>query len=130
MTRKLFCGLSLGVSLFVLAGSSSAGSAGAPRIRALPKIAGPALTGKTLSASHGRWSHDPKRFRYAWVSCNRSGSACRSLPGAKQAKYRVRARDVGHRLRVVVHAFNRAGYGQARSKATRVVSSTANGGPP
>ena len=130
MARKLLCGLSLGLSLFLLAGSSSAGSSGAPHNRARPKIAGQALTGKTLSAGHGRWSHSPKRFRYAWLSCNRSGAGCRSLPGAKQAKYRVRARDVGHRLRVLVRAFNRAGHGQARSKATRAVSADTNGGPP
>jgi hypothetical protein len=130
MTRKLSCGLFLGVSLFLLAGSSSAGSAGAPHNRALPRVAGPALTGKTLSAGHGRWSHSPNRFRYAWLSCNRSGLRCRSLPGAKKSKYRIRARDVGHRLRVLVQAFNRAGHGQARSKATRAVTTTTNGNPP
>ena len=110
MRRNAASGAAL-VGALVLAGGSSAGSAGAPHIRALPKIAGPALTGKTLSAGRGRWSHRPTKFRYAWLSCDRSGSGCRSLPGAKQARYRVRARDVGHRLRVLVRAFNRAGHG-------------------
>jgi len=129
MRRNAACGAAL-VAALVLAGSSSAGSAGAPHFRALPKVAGPALTGKTLSAGRGRWSHRPTKFRYAWLSCDRSGSGCRSLPGAKQARYRVRGRDVGHRLRVLVRAFNRAGHGQARSKATRAVRAETNGGPP
>ncbi len=127
------CGITIGASLFalfLLVGGSVAGSSRAPHNRALPKIAGAALTGKTLSAGHGRWSNGPTRFRYAWVSCNRSGVACRSVPRAKRAKYRLRARDVGRRLRVVVLAFNRAGHGQARSKATHAVRANTDGGPP
>jgi hypothetical protein len=38
-------------------------------------------------------------------------------------KYRLGARDVGHRLRVLVTASNRVGHGTARSRVTPVVSS-------
>ena len=44
-----------------------------------------------------------------------------SVRGAKRTKYQLGARDVGHRLRVLVTAFNRDGHRSARSKGTPVV---------
>ena len=49
--------------------------------------------------------------------------------GAKRVKYRLGARDVGHRLRVLVTAYNRAGHGSARSRATAVVVAGLAGPP-
>jgi hypothetical protein len=111
-------------------GTSLAGRLRAPHNRAAPKIAGAALEGKTLSALRGKWSHRPTAFRYAWQSCNRAGRSCVRVRGARRVKYRLGAHDVGHRLRVVVTAFNRAGHGSARSKPTAVVTVPAGPPPP
>src|SRR4051812_49874190 len=113
---------------FVAAGSSLSGPLRAPHNRAAPKIVGAALTGKTLNAKRGKWANRPTAFRFAWQSCNRAGKSCVKVRGAKRIKYRLAARDVGHRLRVTVTAFNRAGHGHARSKPTPTVS--APPGPP
>jgi hypothetical protein len=102
----------------------------APHNRAAPTIAGAALTGKTLSARRGRWSNRPTRFRYAWQSCNRAGKSCARVRGAKRAKYRIEPRQLGHRLRVVVTAFNQAGHASARSKPTAVVTVAGVSPPP
>ena len=93
-------------------------------------MAGRTLSGKTLSARRGRWSNRPTTFRYAWQSCNAAGRACRIVPGAKRAKFTLRSRDVGHRMRVVVVAVNRAGRGWARSKATAPITAANQPGPP
>src|SRR2546423_5438567 len=103
------------------AGTSLAGRLRAPHNRAAPKIAGAALKGKTLAALRGRWSNRPTAFRYAWQSCNRAGRSCVRVRGARRGKHQLGPHEVGHRLRVVVTAFNRAGHGSARSKPTAVV---------
>ena len=129
MRRHAACGAVL-VAALVLAGSSAAGSSRAPHNRSLPKVSGQTLAGKTLSAGRGRWSNRPTTFRYAWQSCNAAGRACRIVSGAKRNRFMLRARDVGHRMRVVVVAVNRAGRGSARSKATAQVTTANNAGPP
>ena len=95
----------------VLAGSSAAGSSRAPHNRSLPKVGGQPSAGKILSAGHGRWSNRPTTFRYAWQTCNATGRSCRIVSGAKKRSFTLRVRDVGHRMRVVVVAVNRAGRG-------------------
>src|SRR5207237_10263329 len=87
------------LALVLFAGSSLAGRLRAPHNRAAPKIAGAALEGKTLSARRGLWSNRPTAFRYAWQSCNRAGRSCAKVRGARRVKYRLGARDVGHRVR-------------------------------
>jgi hypothetical protein len=129
MRRHAACGAVLVFSL-VLAGSSAAGSSRAPHNRSLPKVGGQPSAGKTLSAGRGRWSNRPTTFRYAWQTCNAAGRACRIVSGAKKRKFTLRARDVGHRMRVVVVAVNRAGRGAARSKPTAQVTAANNAGPP
>src|ERR1043166_8252545 len=106
----------------LFAGTSLAGGFHPPHNRAAPKIAGTALTGKTLTARRGRWSNRPTKFRYAWQSCDQSGRSCAKVRGARRAKYVLGPQEAGHRLRVVVTAFNRAGHGSARSKPTAVVT--------
>jgi hypothetical protein len=88
----------------------------------------PPSRGRRSLPRRGRWSNRPTAFRYAWQSCNRAGRSCVRVRGARRAKYRLGLREVGHRLRVVVTAYNRAGHGSARSKPTAVV--TLPGGPP
>jgi len=126
---RAICGALL-VAALVLAGSSGAGSSRAPHNRVLPRISGAALSGNTLSAAHGRWSNHPTTFRYAWHSCNAAGRACRRVPGAKRAKFKLRARDVGHRMRVVIVAVNRYGRGAARSKPSAQVTVVNQPAPP
>ena len=114
----------------VLAGTSFAGRFHPPANRAAPKIAGAAQTGNTLTARRGRWSNRPTAFRYAWQSCNRAGKSCANIRGARRVTYQLGARTVGHRLRVVVTAYNAAGHRSARSKPTAVVSPPGGTPPP
>jgi hypothetical protein len=101
-----------------------------PYARSAPKIAGAAVNGTTLAAQRGRWANRPTTFRYAWLSCNRAGTSCATIRGAGRAKYQLGAAAVGHRMRVVVTAFNRAGHRSARSRPTAVVTSTSAKRPP
>lgn len=110
--------------LFALAAQASAGGQlRAPKNRAAPTIAGAAVEGQTLMARRGRWANRPIAFRYAWQSCDRAGRSCVRVRGAKRMKYRLAARDVGNRLRVLVTAVNRVGRRTARSSPTPVASS-------
>jgi hypothetical protein len=127
---KRFLALVLVAIPLLSAGTSLAGRAHAPHNRKAPTIAGTAVKGKTLSAQRGRWSNRPTAFRYAWQFCNRTGRSCVRIRGAKRPKYPLGARAVGHRLRVVVTAFNRTGHGSARSKPTAVVPVPAGPPPP
>jgi autotransporter family porin len=112
------------------AGTALAARLQPPHNRAAPKIAGAALNGQTLSARRGRWANRPTAFRYAWQSCDKAGRSCVRIRGAKRPTYRLGVRQVGHRLRVVVTAFNRAGHRSARSKPTGVVPVPISPPPP
>jgi hypothetical protein len=114
----------LALALFGIAAQASLGGrVRAPKNRAVPKIAGATVVGQTLAARRGKWANRPTAFRYAWQSCDGAGKACARVRGAKRVKYRLGARDVGHRLRVLVTASNRVGHGTARSRVTPVVNS-------
>src|SRR5436190_7210014 len=126
-TRAVLVAFVLVITLLA-AGTSLGSRLRAPHNRVAPKIAGAALTGKTLTAKRGKWANRPTAFRYAWQSCNGAGKACVKVRGARRVKYRLGARDIDHKLRVLVTAFNRAGHELARSKPTPVV--TASPGPP
>ena len=122
--RWTYIFLTLGVLVTaLLAVDSSLGARQrAPRNRTTPTITGVAVVGTTLSAWHGRWANRPASYRYAWQSCNGAGASCVRVGGATRAKYRLGTRDVGHRLRVLVVASNRAGHDSARSKPTAVTT--------
>jgi hypothetical protein len=107
----------------IAAQASDGGRVRAPKNRAAPKIAGATVVGQTLAARRGKWANRPTAFRYAWQSCDGAGKSCARVRGAKRVKYRLAARDVGHRLRVLVTASNRVGRGTARSRVTPVVNS-------
>ena len=119
----LFLAFGLLSGALLVSQESLAGKIRAPHNRAAPRIAGLALQGQTLAAQRGKWANRPAAFRYAWQSCDRAGRSCVKVRGAKRAKYRLGASDVGHRLRVLVTASNRVGHGTARSNVTPVVSS-------
>jgi hypothetical protein len=58
------------------------------------------------------------RFEFEWLRCNARGKRCRPINGASDARYRLRGRDVGRRVRARVSAENAAG-----SRARRTTKS-------
>jgi hypothetical protein len=52
-------------------------------------------------------------FAYQWERCDAQGSVCSPIEGATSGDYRLRARDVGKRIRVGVTAANADGAGGA-----------------
>lgn len=82
-------------------------------LRGEPKVRGVQRFTHTLTATPGRWRTDPTKVRYRWL---RDG---RPVDGAREATYRIRPGDVGHRLRVEVTA-TAPGHerGTARSERT------------
>ncbi|MGL5826592.1 MAG: hypothetical protein ACRCYU_17535 [Nocardioides sp.] len=71
--------------------------------RAVPVISGRPRYSRWLQADRGRWSSRPTDFRYQWLRGRKP------IRGAVDARYRLRFRDVGKRVRVQVTA-RRAGY--------------------
>src|SRR3954447_6374506 len=86
------------------------GEAASQRSRNLikPRISGSPVVGAILSASKGRWSRHPARYRFRWLVCDNGGPECRQLRGATKRRHRLGGRDLGHRLRVRVGAVRRA----------------------
>lgn len=74
-----------------------------------PSVSGLARYGGLLSCAPGAWSGSPTALRFAWL---RSG---RPIAGARGRTYRVRAADLGRRLRCRVQATNLGGTGTAAS---------------
>jgi hypothetical protein len=117
----------------------SGGSAEAqapPKATGQPTISGRPVEGNLLTASNGTWSGTgPFNYTYRWLRCPASGSGgngegCTAISGATFKRYRVRAADVGHRLRVRVTAANSEGSASATSNATGIVQSADAAGPP
>jgi hypothetical protein len=82
-----------------------------------PRVRGTARVGRTLRAETGRWSVTTGvAFRYAWL---RDG---RTIAGADEATYRLRAADAGHRIAVRVIA---AAEGQTAAADARATSRVA-----
>ena len=89
-----------------------------------PVLVGRALTGELLHADPGLWHGvQPVAFEYRWERCGSAGRTCRPVAGAGGRSYRLRAADLGRRLRVVVTARNVAGSGRAASSLAPVVRS-------
>jgi hypothetical protein len=110
-------------------GSSVANSAAtavvasSPVNTGVPSISGTATQGSQLTASPGTWTGVPApAFAYQWTDCDSAGANCKSISGATHSTYTLAGSDVGATLRVVVVASNSAGFGQARSSPTAVVT--------
>ena len=86
-----------------------------------PFVTGVALEGETLVASAGEWTGSPTSFSYQWERCDVNGQNCWAVTWANTATNRLRAGDVGLRLRVVVTASNAGGPSSAASAVTDVV---------
>ena len=113
------------VAQLLLAGGALANGSrltAGPANLAPPAISGSAVQGSLLSASTGSWSGSPTRYAYTWRDCDASGAACAKIAGATASTYRLAGSDVGHRLCVVVRAWNSSGSATVRSAATAVVT--------
>jgi len=116
-----FFGLLLAV--FPTVGGGSPGRANAaPANTSPPTISGDRREGSTLHAKPGSWTGTaPLTFTYQWVRCNRAGGSCSVITGATRDHYKLTGADIGHRIRVRVHAKNAEGTAVASSAPTRVI---------
>jgi hypothetical protein len=93
----------------------------APRSTAPPIVSGTPLEGANLTVTTGEWSGDPSGYAYLWHRCAADGSSCTAVTWADASSYRLRAEDVGLRIRVQVTASNEGGPASAMSEPTGVV---------
>jgi hypothetical protein len=97
----------------------------APQNTSLPSISGAARDGSALGAFRGGWANNPTSFSYQWQRCDDQGGGCQPIAnGGTGSHYTVTGGDVGHRIKVVVTATNKAGAGTATSRATDSVKAT------
>ena len=98
-----------------------------PAHRRLPAITGSAQVGAVLHASRGRWIR-ASRFAYSWELCNAHGARCKPIakaakrPTHNSASYLIPAKDLRHRIRLIVVATNKFGKTSATSRATAVIT--------
>ena len=71
-------------------------------------MAGPALTGSTLTAGPGVFAGESPVYTYKWERCAAEGS-CEAISGATSSSYTLTSGDAGSSIRVLVSASN--GYG-------------------
>jgi hypothetical protein len=88
----------------------------APRLRGTPRA------GDTLRISDGHWRGRPSAYRDHWRVCDTHTARCRSITDATGATLKVTSADVGHRIRAIVSAINRAGTTAARTHDTAVIA--------
>jgi hypothetical protein len=91
----------------------------------LPKIAGEAKVGETVSADPGTWTSSTGNidYGYAWQTCDAQGNACQPLPYASQSVTDLQA-PLGSTIRVVVTATDTSGSATATSAAATVQRAT------
>lgn len=88
--------------------SGSPGGRVAPYDTSAPTVSGRAIVGRLLSASTGTWTGTaPLGYAYQWQRLRHRRWS--NLSGATRSTYRLRARNEGMRMRVVVTARNAAG---------------------
>jgi hypothetical protein len=93
---------------------------------AAPSVRGRAISGGKLRAVNGRWSGTkPLHYTYKWPRCDRAGRRCTTIKGATKSVLKVTARDVHHRLGVIVTAHNAAGSSRKLSALTAAVETKA-----
>jgi hypothetical protein len=101
---------------------------GKPALVTRVSISGAAQQGATLTVDAGTWSGaQPIAVSVQWQRCDRNGNTCTNLSGATHTTFVLTSGDVGHRMRVHVHAQNGAGATGANTSATAVVAAA---GPP
>jgi hypothetical protein len=94
-----------------------------PSAATLPRITGTVRVGHRLEATTGTWYGDPATgYRFRWLACNRQGSNCQAVPGARKRTLELGTSELGERLRVLVTAHTASGTASARSIATAAVT--------
>ena len=89
-----------------------------------PYITGTAKEGKELKGHTGTWTgKSPISYEYKWQRCESAGN-CPTTVGTS-ASYTAQYADVGHRLRLVIHATNNAGESEATSAETEPIAGNA-----
>jgi hypothetical protein len=107
-----------------------------PRPAHRPTIKGLKQVGRRVYEAGDRWTHSPDTFSIRWLRCSARGNACVRITGTRlrcaagsclrvdvgtEWDYRLTEKDVGHRLRARVTAWNGAGHSVSTSKPTRIV---------
>ena len=110
----------------ILAASSSAAPAVAPRVTGEPVISGTPRVGQILRTARGSFAGtQPMTFEFRWYRCEGRGapdaSDCARIPGANDRAYQLRAADGGFRIRSQVVATNADGSAAATSNPTGAV---------
>ena len=77
-----------------------------PTLTAQPLLSGKAVVGRKLHLTTGWWNSSVA-VTYTWRRCD--GSACRSIPRATTAFYRLTPADAGHTIEARVSGTNDAG---------------------
>src|SRR5215475_8399572 len=74
-------------AVFGQPGDGEAASRVKPTPKTPPTITGTAEVGITLVATRGTWNGNPTSFRFAWVRCSATGTACLGIGGATAKIY-------------------------------------------
>jgi GH25 family lysozyme M1 (1,4-beta-N-acetylmuramidase) len=93
----------------------------APVNIAPPVVSGGGNVGEWVSTTPGTWSGHPTSYTYAWLRCNSVGEDCKGIWRATYRTYRLRRKDYGHTVEVVVTASNSAGSASATSAPTTII---------
>ena len=107
-----------------------------PGLKHRPSIKGTKRVGQRVYETADRWARSPDTFTIRWLRCSAKGNVCVPITGTRlrcaqgacirvnvgaEWDYKLTARDVGHRLRVRVTAWNGAGRATATSNRTRII---------
>jgi hypothetical protein len=101
---------------------------GRPVATVKPIVAGQALEGQTLTGTSGTWTGtQPITLKLQWWRCDQNGNGCHDITGANAASYVLTSADVGHRIRLHVHAANSVGTAGSTSDPTALVAAKPTG---
>jgi hypothetical protein len=93
-----------------------------PTATTAPSVTGRPVAGEPLTVNKGTWTGAPDSYSYQWYQCDSAGAACVGVAGGTGAVYTARNEDVGHTIRVRVHAKNPKGTGSATSGPTDLIA--------
>jgi hypothetical protein len=114
-------GYSVGVTVDAIVYCKPSATLG-PIDKSRPVIKGKVVSGRKLTVSKGIWtSTTPITYKYQWESCSANAKKCKALRGATRQTLKLSAKNVGHRIMVIVIAANGAGRTRAASKPTSLV---------
>jgi hypothetical protein len=85
-----------------------------------PSITGLQRLGEKLTANRGTWIADGKiEYTHWWTRCNADGEQCQTIDGSENDRtYTVSRDDLGHTLKLRVHASTEEGDAEAWSTET------------